>query len=295
MSYFIQKAIDIAEVNPKRVTIDMADYIVMPKYDGCHGLVTISPDGHVVPRTSSGDPWLSAPKAMLNALYYHWAKTVRPAGTYVTYCGEAWIPGVPHSQINGTFRRQTPQDDLLFVLFDCLVHTDPAVLRDHNGYMSRFKGIVGFGGPNLTTADYETFNTLAEAEQFAREYKAYTAGEYDGAVLVHKYRPYTPGRCRDGEKIKLKPLLEFDLKVLRFNPAAGEKTGKQTGALTVAFRGKELNVAVLREDDLAELHNNPDAWTGKLVAVEAMGYSSKGLLREPRLKGLRIDKETPDA
>ena len=50
----------------------------------------------------------------------------------------------------------------------------------------------------------------------------------------------------------------------------------------------------LRDDerDVSKFEAN---WLGKIVEIEAMDYSSDGLLREPRLKGVRLDKLEPDA
>ena len=33
---------------------------------------------------------------------------------------------------------------------------------------------------------------------------------------------------------------------------------------------------------------------GKIVQIDAMGESAKGVLREPRFKGIRFDKKKPD-
>lgn len=290
MGYFIQKAIELDEVNRKKVPLTtLADYTLMAKYDGCHGLVTFYGADLVECRTGSGDPWLSVHEGILNPLYDRWVELGRP-GPYFTFAGEAWMVGTDHATINGTFRRQSPQPDLRFVQFDTIQHGIKDVLADGCGFDTR----LARASDELRSVYLATSwpaVTLLDAEFTAKSLKA-GGSAYDGCVLVHKHKPYKPGRCRDGEKIKVKPALEFDLRVIRFNPANGEKTGKITGSITVDFEGKELGVAVLREDDLEELHADNNAWAGRIVAVEAMARSSKGLLREPHLKGgPRIDKK----
>ncbi len=290
MGYFIQKAIELDEVNRKKVPLGtLADYILMAKYDGCHGLVTFYGADLVECRTGSGDPWLSVHEGILNPLYDRWIELGRP-GPYFTFAGEAWLPETDHATINGTFRRQSKQPDLRFVQFDTIQHAIKDVLADGSTFFERWSRAANAVSSVLLAVEWPA-SSLEDSHTTAKCLKAGSSA-YDGCVLVHKHKPYKPGRCRDGEKIKVKPALEFDLRVLRFNPANGEKTGKITGSITVDFEGKELDVAVLREDDLEELHADNNAWAGRIVAVEAMARSSKGLLREPRLKGgPRIDKK----
>jgi hypothetical protein len=293
MGYFIQKAIELDEVNRKKVPLEtLEDYTLMAKYDGCHGLVTFYGADLVQCRTGSGDPWLSIHDGILNPLFDRWVELGRP-GPYFTFAGEAWMPGTDHATINGTFRRQSKQFDLRLVQFDTIQHSIKDVLADKQSFCDRWLRRAAHQGSVYEACEWPA-TVIDSAHATARGLKS-SHSAYDGCVLVHKYKPYKPGRCRDGEKIKVKPAIEFDLRVSRFNPANGEKTGKITGSITVDFEGKELDVAVLREDDLAELHANNNAWTGRIVAVEAMTRSSKGLLREPRLKGLRIDKHEADA
>lgn len=290
MGYFIQKAIELDEVNRKRVPLTtLADYTLMAKYDGCHGLVTFYGADLVECRTGSGDPWLSVHNAIIDPLFKRWVELGRP-GPYFTFAGEAWMVGTDHATINGTFRRQSPQPALRFVQFDTIQHAIKDVLADERTFFERWTRASVETSSVLLASSWHAI-CIEGAELTAKMLKAGPSA-YDGCVLVHKHKPYKPGRCRDGEKIKVKPALEFDLRVIRFNPANGEKTGKITGSITVDFEGKELDVAVLREDDLEELHADNNAWAGRVVAVEAMARSSKGLLREPRLKGgPRIDKK----
>jgi ATP-dependent DNA ligase len=304
MTYFIQKAIDQHEVNHKKVDLwNLHDKVMQPKYDGCHLVLTYDrATDKVHARSSSGDEVLSIPGLMwvefrraVASIKY----AVGPEFNFITICGEAWIPGKPHHEISGAFRRHTPQDALQMRAFDMLFHKDIEVLEDDRSYRNRWATLVlsqqgGAPWSHLRPVAHCFPGWKSNVLDYANTLKATPGEAYDGAILRDWSAPYTPGRCRAGEVVKVKPLLEFDLRVLCFNPAFGEKTGKKTGSIDVDFGGKVLGVAVLNESQLELLHADPTAWNGKIVAIEAMARSAKGLLREPRLKDVREDKTEPD-
>lgn len=297
MTFDIQKAIELDEVNRKKVNLDdLSRYRYQPKLDGCHVLITFGPSlSAPLVRSSTLKPVQSIIPGIINRLRKQY-ESERIVEGFVTYCGEAWVPGKSFEEISGTFRRH--ETGYLEVhLFDCVFHAEQDDLTDHTPYEERYARIGGFEhfSDGVHRVPMYAPHSLEAASDHAKLLKSSSYGQYDGAVLVHLDKGYRPGRCRDGEKIKVKPRLELDLRVVRFTPAKGTKTGKQTGAITVLFRGNEVNVAVLSEDYLSELHANPNAWTDRIVAVEAMGVTTGGSLREPTLKGLRDDKDVPDA
>jgi DNA ligase-1 len=139
-----------------------------------------------------------------------------------------------------------------------------------------------------------SYDSIEEAEAYAAQLK--DQGGYDGAVLRDIDAPYKVGRCRNGEVVKIKPLLELDLLVLGCELAKGEKTGKNTAALVVRYKdGKPCRVSTgLKQAEVDSIHEDPAAWKGRIIAVEAMAETEDGLLREPRYKGVRYDKAAPD-
>lgn len=307
MSYFIQKAIDIEDLKAKgkakftQMLEKKKPSAIQPKYDGCHGLLTFDLNdigkGPISCRTSSGDPWVSINplyfEPIIDSLVKDWNSFSQ---RYVTIAGESWTKGWKHSEINGVFRRQSVQETLGYVLFDCVNHPCIDVLEDNRPWLDRFETIRGIQKGPLFASEVINlhFNDLTDLTSEAKKWKN-KADVYDGIIFRDPFAGYKAGRCRDSEVVKIKPAIELDLRVLSFKPAFGEKTGKQTGALVVEFKGKPMGVAVLEESLLEELHANPEAWSGKIAAIEAMAESSKGLLREPVLKGLRLDKTEPDA
>lgn len=114
-------------------------------------------------------------------------------------------------------------------------------------------------------------------------------GGYDGLILRDPNAGWAVGAGTEGAIIKIKRKLSFDLRVVEVNTAVGEKTGRTVYKLVVEFRGLRLGVGSgvpHKFDDVPVV--------GDIVEVEAMDYSSDGLLREPRYKGTRHDKVAPD-
>jgi DNA ligase-1 len=69
----------------------------------------------------------------------------------------------------------------------------------------------------------------------------------------------------------------------------GEKTGRDVYTISVDFKGKTLMVGSGMPH---QSHMLPKV--GDIVEIVAMDYSSEGLLREPRYKGIRHDKKEAD-
>src|SRR5690606_37030222 len=92
-------------------------------------------------------------------------------------------------------------------------------------------------------------------------------------------------RGTGGEIIKVKNRIRVTLPVVGYEKGEGKHAGR-IGALVCYYNGKEQRIGTgltdkQREDWMRELP--------ALVEVEAMGLSKDGLLREPRLKGVRYD------
>jgi ATP-dependent DNA ligase len=129
-----------------------------------------------------------------------------------------------------------------------------------------------------------TFYTWDQAWAYARSVQ--DSGNYDGAVLRNPYAPWVVGRSK-GDIIKLKPLVDFDLTVLRVEKAVGGKTGRVTCALVCKWRnGEEQKVATGLDHDQQD---NPEQFVGKVIRVAGMGLTNTGKIREPRFMGERED------
>lgn len=292
--YVIQKAIDRKDMSAKALAaMGKAVYSVMPKYDGCHAQFYIKDGEFIWAQTSTGDLVRSC-----DHIGKHLALTL-PRGTFVV-CGEVWMSQTPFAEISGAFRRHAPQTQLCFVPFDVVIPDADGALNDPRPWHQRiipleqtdktwyedFGPVYPFG--------FSDFRSMEDTEAYAKQLKE--QGGYDGAMLINRQAGYKVGRCRDGEKIKIKPLLEFDLVVLGVELAKGDKTGKNTGALVCRYRdGKPVRVATgMTQAETDSMHEDPASWQGRIVAVEAMDETEDGSLREPRYKGVRTDKLAPD-
>jgi len=116
----------------------------------------------------------------------------------------------------------------------------------------------------------------------------------EGVVLTASASPYMFKGYRGLAKIKLKGTLSFDLRVLDVVEGKGKFKGT-VGALRVEwFNDKTIDISGMcnAERDLWWL--NKENIVGKIVEVEAMNKSPKGVLTQPRFKCIRFDKGDSD-
>lgn len=269
--------------------------MLLPKYDGCFAMVAFENGKPAFILSRTGER-VKSMDHVFDALVqaYPWLDGTRGG---VMVLGEAWSPAYEFAEISGIFRRQYAQPQLGFASFDVVGWGGTAkapVLDSRVPYSDRVgtlidkrnvEGAYGIHAPNPVYCESEE-----HAWQYARSFKE--LGPYDGAIAADPAAFYIPGSGKAGEFLKLKPLLSYTLECVGYEEAKGEKTGRATGALVVRFKnGAKLKVATgLSEAEQANLKQ----FVGKLIEVEAMGASSKGLLREPRFKGVRDDVEKAD-
>lgn len=292
MTYLNLKPVEFDAMGKKnQAAFKWAGRILLPKYDGCFAMVAFHnglPD-FIMSRTGE---LVKSMDHVYEALFtaYPWLAQ-SPGGWMVL--GEAWNPGKEFADLSGEFRRQYPQPQLGFAPFDLVRYerhapTDLPVLWSNHPYRERLNELENarIVLSNLVFAPVPAICESREhAERYARCLK--DAGGYDGAICSDPEAAYIPGSGKGGEFIKVKPLLSYSLECIGFKKDVGAKTGRDTCALTVRFKeGKPLGVATgLSEAQQA----HPEQFVGKIIEVEAMGVSSKGLLREPRFKGVRTD------
>lgn len=294
--YIIQKAIDRKDMSAKALAaMEKQTFDLQPKYDGCHLVVKFMWDadgGCTVSAESATGEIVRSCDHIITAL-----DAVFDITEDIAFCGEVWVPGTPFPEISGAFRRHSPQPQLKFAPFDIVQLNAAGELVDPRPYSMRVTALKQAyrWHPALIRFESSPFLNMAMAESYAAHLK-FKLGGYDGAIMHDLNAPYKPDRCRAGEVIKVKPLLEFDLLVLGVELAKGEKTGKNTGALVVRYKdGKPVRVSTgMTQADIDLMHEHPMAWQGKIIRVEAMDETADGKLREPRFKGVRHDKLKPD-
>ena len=264
--------------------------VLMPKFDGCFAMVCfwngqedfiLSREGtevtsmrHVHDQLHEAHPWL------------------RDSKGGVAFLGEAWSPGMEFKKISGLFRRDANQAALGFVPFDLVSYTidehrhDLPVLASEFPYLKRLTKL-GIAPTVCTSRDH--------AIQYAQRLKNH--GGFDGAVVGDPSATYTPGSGRCGSFIKVKPLQSFTLEVVGIEAAKGAVTGRDTVALVVRFKETTCKVGTgFTPDEAAAWVADPALIVGRLVEVGCMAVYSgpTGLMREPRMYGVRFDVLKPD-
>ena len=132
--------------------------------------------------------------------------------------------------------------------------------------------------------------SIEEAQKFA-DLVIQHGGE--GAVLRNPRAFYQQGK-RNADIIKIKRGVSFDLKVIGVYEGKGKYTGTLGGLVCQWKDGRTIEISGMTDAQRHAWWTNPDEIIGKVVQVDAMCESSKGLLREPRFKGIRIDKTEGD-
>jgi len=307
--YIVHKAVERSALSAKTTQALEAneEWIITPKYDGCHAVFLFDDGKHVGTLSRTGEPVRSMPHIATALL-----DTYPLAAGRIAICGEAWSPGLEFNEISGLFRRHTPSPQLGFVPFDI-------VPFDHNGYdwqqnlptlgvldgraypapyRKRLAALLDQRNPKappsllIKPRHYEFVGTLQMAWDFAsvmaQDHKRRTDSFYDGAILAPANGKYIVGSGKGGEFIKVKPLISYTVQVTGAALDFGTKTGKNTAALKFMLDGHEQKVSTgLTQQQVDEI--TAVGWDGYHIEVEAMGLTVNGLLREPRFKGIRTD------
>lgn len=257
-------------------------YCVQPKYDGV--LVIIDPQRRKV-RTRQGEYLTSMD---------HIFDLINP-GYHGVLFGEAWIPNSDFKTISGKVRRKAPQPDVGVVLFDAVGHEWFEEGHCPTPYTIRF-GDAAFAanarqqtGPLWLahSAELPGINLLHEADHWK------SLGGCDGVIARALNAEWRTGACKNGEVIKVKPIVSLDLRVVGWYPGKGKHAGK-AGGLYVTCNGLMQPVGTGLSDEERERAIS-GCFDGAIAEIECMEVNASGKLREPRVKGFRFDKDTPDA
>jgi len=111
-------------------------------------------------------------------------------------------------------------------------------------------------------------------------------------LVVRQDTPYEGGK-RNFNILKVKQGVSYDLKVISLEEGKGKYKG-MVGKLVCRWKDdKVIKVGSGLSDAQRKLwwsEFNYDEILGKIVQIDAMTLSSKGVLRDPRFKGIRYDK-----
>lgn len=212
---------------------------------------------------------------------------------------EAYALGVPQPTISGWCRdtkRQHSEVDAY--LHDILTLEDLTTGFSHYVYSDRYDilrtSYRQLHSCHLHLIEQRSIHSLAALTEMA---EAVWAKGGEGIVIRNILGGYYPGK-RNSSMVKVKKGVSYDLIVM----AVEEGTGKYQNAVGKLVchdrNGKVVKVGTGLTDEQRRTWWSPfgyDEIVGKVVQIDAMAISSKGILREPRFKGIRFDKKEVDA
>lgn len=288
--YIIQKAVapdKVVKANRRSLAHYSANYTAEAKYDGCCGVITLPTTGGGFAQSRTGEPCMALDKRV-----HHNAEALSGAVQEhggLVIIGEAWWPGRDQfSEISGTFRRHAVSEKLWFPINECLTLEEFTQGYSDVPQWQRRQRLGGIQTKSQLWPAGEYGGAQAKCDELA------DLGGYDGLILRDPKGGWRRGNGTTGEIIKIKRVLSFDLVVTGIKEGVG-KFENMLGAMSVDFNGKTLwvNGGTVAQR-VGWFHDPAKSLIGQIVEVEAMDYSSEGLLREPRFKGIRFDKLAPD-
>lgn len=287
------------------------------KYDGVPLRFIKQADGSALPFTRQGELAVSVPHLEFAA-----QQIISRVGGSVT--AEVFLPGKPFKDSSGAVRKQSPNHDLVGVIFDADIHN-----RAVDTYSDRINdldnSIKAWSRPDsgLTAVANEYYCKTVEDVEAAWEWIKEQYGPDIEGMMLHKVdKTYQPGKRR-WETARYKPQPTIDLEVVGFEEAVSE-AGDGLGMVG------RVNVRLVREWPLGEA---PAGWAavsgdlrnlwskvvgvgpGKLThdertywwsnrnnidqiklfaAIKYMPDSAYEALRQPTVQFLRTDKENSD-
>jgi DNA ligase-1 len=216
---------------------------------------------------------------------------------------EAYTPNTVQAVISGRCRDTKEQHPELMAGCHDLIGLGEFIFGGGNrDYLFRSLGLKGridtYRRAKGTKETYWTIFCVAQKwVQSLEEAQEYAAHIWDlggeGAVLRNPQGFYAPGK-RNSDIIKLKQGVSFDLAVLDGYEGEGKYKGVLGGLICKWKNGKTIQISGMTDEQRRSWWANPELIKGKIVQVDAMCESSKGLLREPRFKGIRTDKTEGD-
>jgi len=296
--YCIQKATEFSAQSAayKRehsLTSIARTHIAQRKYDGCHLVVRVGTDGHTeaFSRTSEEVKSCEHIEEAVKAIF----------GTGWVVFGEAWAPNTSFPTISGLYRRHAPSPALMFVPYDLVpsgsfaigVHDVPYLVRMRYLFSKLRAAAQAEDWRYACVMEPEYYNpgSYGNPEQLAVQ--LCKQGGYDGLILRDPDAHWHKDVAKNGELIKVKPVLSLDLLIV--GGKAVQQATKLGGQLTVTYSGVESDVGSgLTQDMCTALMDNPAKYNGRCAEVECLGITADGKLREPRFKGFRFDKVKPD-
>lgn len=295
----IHKAVELSKVQKKLQPSERElthNYLCQPKYDGCNMVAhKFGASNELIGLTSRTGEKVHSAEHIKEALAQ---APFLPMGTYL---GEYWHPFLEQPEVSGKFRDTKQQHtEPFFVIFDYLTHEEFDAGFSPLSYTERvaripplFFKIEEFKSP-VFPAESQGYLIDHEMTPMEAALAFSSSGKYDGIILRKPDGTWTRGSGTTGEIIKVKPLLSLDLRVVGFEPGRGKYEG-MIGTLLVEYEGKTQGAGTGLKDSQRNIAEFEKLWLDRIVEIDCLGITADGYLREPRLKGVRFDKEEADA
>lgn len=264
---------------PTLASLPNEEFMLQPKYDGCNLIVFVTlTGGYALSRT--GEVVRSVQHIVDEAIDHY------PAGTVLF--GEAYIEGAPFPSISGKFRQHDPCTELMYFVFDSVHYWEYALGKSIRPYWARYEELEHY----TPLPGYIRLVASSDAVNGAQDYAVAlkSIGGFDGAMIRSRNGEWYVGASKNGEAIKVKPILSLDLKVCGWYGGKGKHEGR-AGGIIVEYRGVKSSVGTgFSDEDRTEITTAPDL-EDRIAEIECMGLTDDGFLREPRMKGWRFDTQ----
>lgn len=284
-SKLIQFALDLGKVKQGKLRWPM---LLSEKYDGCYCLA-LKYQGVVTIYSRTGEVYVSM-KHIETEL-----SKIMLDGDMIIF--EAYTEDTVQSKISGWCRDTKTQHRELCAYCHTLLSLDEFIHGGTVPYVSN-NNILRKLILDNDYLDCSVVHYILQLPVDSMELALLTAQRVwdrggEGCVLRDPSAVFQGGK-RNQSIIKLKQGLSFDLEVI----GVYEGTGKYQGILGgLQCRWKDngiINISGMLDSQRRLWWDNPSLIISKIVQVDAMCISSKGLLRECRFKGIRMDKTEGD-
>lgn len=134
---------------------------------------------------------------------------------------------------------------------------------------------------------YVGYTLANNAAQIDSLYKRFKRAGFEGAIVKDLHQPWVAKRSYAW--MKLKDEKSVDVKVIATIAGTGKYKG-MIGALVVDYKGKQVRVSGMTDDQRKEWSRDPKKILRKVVEVSYQLETEAGSLRHPRFKRVREDK-----
>jgi DNA ligase-1 len=199
-------------------------------------------------------------------------------------------------ETSGSFRRHKRDDSLRLVVHDFLSLEGFIQGVTKSTFGGRINRAIRCGVP--MTRDKTPLVRLPEYTCVTLELAKVIAEQVidDGGegVIVRDLEATWEAGKRDHRIMRIKEKITKDLLVVGVKEGVGKMAG-MAGTLTCKWHDTTIEVAGGDFLERKAWFMDPTLIVGQIVEVEAMKVTPKGVLREPRFKGIRFDKTEADA